>query len=381
MAAGFGELSEACGAPRVLTLNTPRFVGADKKRGSWSVGAKPPAGVDPFGPLTRSCRIPYGEDPFLLIRTYVSVPTRRFQEVRAELEAWRIVEFRRGIQRGPRGKAIAAVEVAVAADVSGLSRDALEGAVADGRVLNVHAYRSMGDGEVTLDVATPGLTDLQVEEHGYHFVFEPPCRLTFADLPHEEARYYEREGSYLDGYWQRHFTRVLPLPPEPARPPRIRREGPRRGVTAPPSIAEPAAERAAIGSAAIQRRIDALHPTSPGGWGLGEWPVRVCKERLNALPLHDNVVHLWAIRPDGTVLCMDHVDPRPAEPETDPLTLHAVLVHGARRFPELRALVPARPQGARPCTTCSGNGARTALTGETVPCAVCWGLGWAVPGS
>ncbi len=125
----------------------------------------------------------------------------------------------------------------------------------------------------------------------------------------------------------------------------------------------------------IQRRIDDLHPKS-----LGEWPMRVCKEDLNALPLQGNIIYLWAIRPDGSVLCMDHESlNHPTELETDPLVIYAVLVEGARTYPELQALVPPRPVGAQPCDLCQTDTPLRA-EGAITHCFKCRGLGWFIPG-
>ncbi len=128
-------------------------------------------------------------------------------------------------------------------------------------------------------------------------------------------------------------------------------------------------------AARIQRRIDELEPASPG-----DWPVRVCKEELNSLPLHSNSIYIWAIRPDGTVLCMDYeAFAHPTEPETNALALYAVMVHGARRYPELQEVVPAPPAGARPCGTCGGTGRDGEEAGAHGSCLGCSGLGWNAP--
>jgi len=125
----------------------------------------------------------------------------------------------------------------------------------------------------------------------------------------------------------------------------------------------------------IQQRIDALDTN-----GIGRWTLRVCKEELNALPLHGNQVYLWAVRPDGEVLCVDHeAFAHPAEPERDALTLHAVLWQGARKYPELRALLPPPPDGARECEACGGTGRGDGHTPPTPGCLRCDGLGWYAP--
>ena len=124
----------------------------------------------------------------------------------------------------------------------------------------------------------------------------------------------------------------------------------------------------------IQQRIDALDTADPRAW-----PGRVCKEELNALPLHGNQIYLWALRPDGVVLCLDHeAFSRPSEPETDPLTLFAVLVQGATKYPELRWLVPAPPEGTRRCEECGGTGSGEGRQPPTWGCLRCNGLGWYV---
>ncbi|HET7460318.1 MAG TPA: hypothetical protein VFJ82_03685 [Longimicrobium sp.] len=125
----------------------------------------------------------------------------------------------------------------------------------------------------------------------------------------------------------------------------------------------------------IQQRIDALETD-----GIGRWPLRVCKEELNALPLHGNQVYLWAVRPDGEVLCVDHeAFGHPAEPERDAVTLYTVFSQGAREYPELRALVPPPPDGVRECEACGGTGRGDGHTPPLPGCLRCDGLGWYVP--
>src|SRR5205085_9716760 len=74
-------------------------------------------------------------------------------------------------------------------------------------------------------------------------------------------------------------------------------------------------------SALIQRRIDEIEAES-----FGAWPVRVCKENLNALPLHGNLIYIWALQPDRTVVWMDHESAsHESDVETDPLTIFSVM--------------------------------------------------------
>lgn len=119
-------------------------------------------------------------------------------------------------------------------------------------------------------------------------------------------------------------------------------------------------------AALIQHRINEL-PTESFGTS------RACKEELNALPICGNQIYLWAIRPDGTVLCMDHeAFSHPAEPENDLVVVYAVLLHGASRYPELEELVPDRPAGAQQCGACAGSG----MTDDRETCQSCSGIGW-----
>jgi hypothetical protein len=128
-------------------------------------------------------------------------------------------------------------------------------------------------------------------------------------------------------------------------------------------------------AARIQHLIDELKPST-----FGDWPLRVCRDDLHALPLHGNRIFLWALRPDGEVLCMDHEAwGHPTEPETDPLILYAVLLHAARRHPELQELVPPRPATAKQCDRCGGVGSHERQdggTGSSESCMGCSGLGW-----
>ena len=125
-------------------------------------------------------------------------------------------------------------------------------------------------------------------------------------------------------------------------------------------------------AATLQAHIDALAPTT-----LGEWPVRVCQEELNALPLHSGNLFVWALRPDGAILVLDldAVGHR-VTPEEDELTRFAVVVHGARTYPVLRALIPRPPSGTAACLECNATGLGPA---PAQSCGHCRGLGWVAP--
>ncbi|HEU4560880.1 MAG TPA: hypothetical protein VFS20_23715 [Longimicrobium sp.] len=122
-------------------------------------------------------------------------------------------------------------------------------------------------------------------------------------------------------------------------------------------------------SQAIQRRIDELQTD-----GHPAWVRRVCKERLNALPLLANEIFQWALRPDGEVLCLDFESlSLPYGEERNPVIRYAVLYKAARRYPELRELEPPRPEGVQRCDNCDGRGW---IEEDRSSCSRCHGAGW-----
>ncbi len=141
-------------------------------------------------------------------------------------------------------------------------------------------------------------------------------------------------------------------------------------------------EKALIGIAA--RAAQAAPPPMPAdladrvralldAWEPADWVGRACKDR-GGLPLGGNQIYIWALRPDGEMLCIDHESfAHHTEPETDPRTRFAMMVQVARRHPELRDAIPAPPKDARPCSSCSGTGARP---GEESGCLSCGARGW-----
>ena len=123
----------------------------------------------------------------------------------------------------------------------------------------------------------------------------------------------------------------------------------------------------------IQELVDELDPPDE----LGYWPTRVCKYELNALPLHGNWIYIWALRPDGVLLRMDHESlNHPTEPETDLFVVYAVLTNASKGIPELSDLVPVEPEGARPCASCNATGIVARGSEAYESCLGCSGLGW-----
>jgi hypothetical protein len=129
-------------------------------------------------------------------------------------------------------------------------------------------------------------------------------------------------------------------------------------------------------AARIRRWVDEL-PTE----GMQNWAERLCKQN-GSIPLHSTQIYLWALRPDGQVLSIDHESfARRAEPENDPVTAYAALAQGARTYPELSGLLTHNPSGVRGCEVCGGLGwtqAQPPAQG-TDYCQRCEGMGWYAP--
>jgi hypothetical protein len=126
-------------------------------------------------------------------------------------------------------------------------------------------------------------------------------------------------------------------------------------------------------AARIRRWIDEL-PTE----GMENWLSRLCKQH-DSIPLHCTQIYLWALRPDGQVLSIDHESfARRAELENDPVTAYAALAQGARNYPELSGLLTHPPAGVRRCEVCDGLGwtkARPPARGAD-SCQRCSSMGW-----
>lgn len=101
--------------------------------------------------------------------------------------------------------------------------------------------------------------------------------------------------------------------------------------------------------------------------------------RFNFLPLYLGWTSVLGIRPDTSLVSWDHEDERETIHElTNPFLCRMALTAGAKEYPELRVLVPQRPEGAVTCDSCGGTG-QLAGVPENVVC-MCGGLGWLIPG-
>jgi len=94
--------------------------------------------------------------------------------------------------------------------------------------------------------------------------------------------------------------------------------------------------------------------------------------RYNALPLAEGWFS-WALLTDqGEV--MEAPEDGPAVPAEEPLRT-MFLVAGARRYPELVVMLPARTSTCVDCARCGGSAWMKHGTGK-IPCHECRSLGW-----
>src|SRR5689334_16662837 len=105
--------------------------------------------------------------------------------------------------------------------------------------------------------------------------------------------------------------------------------------------------------AQIERRIDeflaADDPTL-------EW-VKSAVRKHAFLPLYLGWVSALGIRPDGAFVRWDHEEnPEIVTALLDPYWRRMAVCQGARKYPELGALIPQRPATAQDCDSCGGTG-------------------------
>lgn len=100
--------------------------------------------------------------------------------------------------------------------------------------------------------------------------------------------------------------------------------------------------------------------------------------RTNVLPLYVEMGGVYAINVDGDIFSFswDNLD-LPRE-ETDPRIRNIVLFQGSKKYPELRDLIPERPDDAPICPHCHGTGIDSFSTLNNIEGIVCFcgGLGW-----
>jgi len=99
--------------------------------------------------------------------------------------------------------------------------------------------------------------------------------------------------------------------------------------------------------------------------------------RHSVLPILIGWTGFWGLRADGEIWLVDTEDgPEPAV-ELDERLQRTALYQGAKKYPDLRPLVPERPEGASDCPHCVCTG-RIDVPGfppDTIVC-YCGGFGW-----
>jgi hypothetical protein len=129
-----------------------------------------------------------------------------------------------------------------------------------------------------------------------------------------------------------------------------------------PSLLEALMERRAEVASAWARSPDVIHLAEMHGF----------------LPLLADMGGVAGLTPDGSVieLAWDDLVPRPVASRR---WRDLSLLRAIKRYPELRAIVPARPAEARDCESCGGTGV-VKINGQPIRATcVCGGLGWIPP--
>jgi hypothetical protein len=319
----FGKLIERYGVPWLVMPDTPHV-------------------QDNTGNQGIHQRTPLSTDAYWLITAQLEVPLEALNtlETRLRHDSISLLEYRRTGDL---------VRLSLETDAIPVRREGMHRVVQQRQVLSVQAGRSPTDNHVHFIIATP---DLLESTGAYHFFFPTCPGLTDQEVPASGPLNPWKSVDDFFTAFKVLFTRDDLIQQHTARP-----------------------RPSATLSARIQGWIDEL-PAD----GLQNWLRRACKEH-NALPLHATLIDLWAIQPDGTVLCMDHeAFNHPTEPETDPVTIFAATAQGARTYPELSALILHRPSGVRLCQSCGGVG-WTKTEQTPITCVLCGGLGWYVRGA
>ncbi|MBK7582659.1 MAG: hypothetical protein IPI67_20985 [Myxococcales bacterium] len=102
-----------------------------------------------------------------------------------------------------------------------------------------------------------------------------------------------------------------------------------------------------------------------------------------ALPLYIGWTETFAIRPDGDLVRWSTEGEWPGvRPLDGAIWINSALVQGAKRYPQLKSLIPDRSTDARTCDDCGGTGTIGGVPGpfDNVVCR-CGGIGWLPAGT
>ena len=106
--------------------------------------------------------------------------------------------------------------------------------------------------------------------------------------------------------------------------------------------------------------------------------LRAIAKELQALPLVNEAVGSYLLRPDGEIVFAEWGAKESAAPETSERIRNLVLAEGSRKYAELTAMSPVRPSDAPDCPYCRGTGIPSGAEplGPTEVGCYCGGLGW-----
>ena len=127
-------------------------------------------------------------------------------------------------------------------------------------------------------------------------------------------------------------------------------------------------------SAFIRERVSQFEQEAPKDF---RWEIPHVREHA-ALPVFRGWTETLAIREDGSLVRWSTEGEWPGARELDePTWVNLALVQAARLYPELKGLIPARPDDAETCVQCRGTGQVPDLSAtlKAVICC-CGGTGW-----
>jgi hypothetical protein len=123
----------------------------------------------------------------------------------------------------------------------------------------------------------------------------------------------------------------------------------------------------------IQKHIEELIANSDSDLA----DLRGVARLLKALPIFPDMSGCLALRPDGSFIFLDDSTGKTTE-EIDLKFKLVGLVNGSEKYPELKVLLPVRPENAPDCEDCKATG-RGIFEGQVfnnIFCGQCFGLGW-----
>ena len=115
----------------------------------------------------------------------------------------------------------------------------------------------------------------------------------------------------------------------------------------------------------------------PQDWARTPTVVKAAPKAL-ALPLVADWSGYYGLLEDASVVFVPYDEPQAGRPELDARIRNMALFQGARRYPELSALVPTRGADDETCSSCGGSGHYPVPAGIEPGSIICFcgGLGW-----